>query len=170
MRTFKKIIKIIIFVIIFAPCCLVAISNIVDDIHRKKLIKVRQYILTSVVIPINRYYDDNGEYPYDLDVLINKGYFNGWSHPNPFSISNKPIRDEPFDNSNAPGNFTYLPIKENHKITGYFIITYGKADRLDVDGDGKGDKVFDIIENGVWIPEPWARDRLPLIAKLLKDK
>jgi hypothetical protein len=168
MKTFKKVLLIIFFVFVFIPCLFHMIIEIRMGINRSKEKKASQYIQAVIVKSLNDYYQEYGEYTIDLHVLFDKGYLDRWSYPNPFSETKETIHDEPYNMTHTMGNFTYLPVQENNKINEYYILIYGPRRKyLDVDGDGKGDYVTDIIKNGRLVLSYEWDEEITRITKLL---
>jgi hypothetical protein len=75
-------------------------------------------------IALERYAIDygGGLYPDRIEMLSDDGYLTDFPD-NPFT--GQPMKNVPYGSHEFEGNFTYLPVKSDEKITGYYLLAYG---------------------------------------------
>lgn len=127
-----------------------------DEIERKE-IQVKNNIYTIQDALENYAYENENQYPDDIQILINEDYLKKLPDNPLFDIST-PMVEIDFKSSGKEGNFSYLPVITKGKTVRYYLVGYGannqelalKPDYYeDIDGDGVHDNVVITIGGSV---------------------
>jgi len=106
-----------------------------------------------------------GNYPADISILVNDKYINDWPQ-NPILKHTQKMHPVGFGDPESQGNFTYLPVKINDVIIGYYLFAYGFEKKInndiDINKDGKPENVIIILSG----PK---NSKLPPIKEMLKS-
>lgn len=97
---------------------------------------------------------NGGEYPEDIYVILNGTYASPF-YSNP--ITRVDVENVPYGDVGSEGDITYLPVKIDGKVVGYYIIAYGVRRSLtrDLNQNGIKDNILTIVEgsqDGVDLP------------------
>ena len=141
-----------------------------DEIERKE-IQVKNNVLTIQNAVDHYAYENENQYPDDIQTLIDKGYMKIFPG-NPLSDDNVPMREIEFTSSGKEGNFSYIAVTSKGETINYYLIGYGANNQefsskpdyyKDVDKDGTHDNVVIVLKGNT----EGLSETLPL-KKLLK--
>jgi len=125
---------------------------------------------------LERYSQQNdGIYPPDITSMVQSGFIKAIPN-NPFITPQAPMQGISFGQTPFEGNFTYVPVNIDGRISAYYLLGYGAATNAgeDVDKDGMPDHVIVVLDGvGVSIKMTVEQiqklvERVPSIDKLLK--
>ncbi len=131
----------------------IIIPRIAWDETERKEIQVKNNILT-IQNALERYaYENENQYPDDIQILISGNYLQNFPD-NPLSDKKVPMLEIDFTSTDNEGNFTYLPVITKGKTVRYYLIGYGANNQelslkpdyyKDIDGDGTHDNVVFVL-------------------------
>jgi len=150
---------------VFVFCCITFVLHIFIAIAILAAIALPNYRLAkekareaelkaythSLQIALERYaVDSSGLYPESMHKLIELDYITSYPS-NPFSDTRVVMKEIDFGDPDYEGNFTYVPVTINGRITGYYLLGWGSKKipgKIDVDEDGTMDHVALVVTSG----------------------
>ena len=110
---FSKIILIPYFLLL---CYLASFVFEVDN--NDKIYSTMRSNMHTITVALNRYSSDHGNYPYQINELINEKYILEFPQ-NPYNKEAMKMLE--FSDRLSAGNFIYYPIDVNSKINGFYL-------------------------------------------------
>jgi len=120
--------------------------------------------LSTIQHAVEIYAEHNeGDFPLTIQDLFTEPILNSTPRNR---YTGKLMLEIPFGSTPWEGEFTYLPVKQDEDVVGYYLIAYGGKDWRgdDIDGDGQPDHVLQVLSSKDAHPET----PLPPLEELLR--
>jgi len=125
-----------------------------------KEVEVKQNLYTIQLALENYALDHEGQYPSAIDAGFLTSYVPQNGLCNPVTENNRTMQCVPLGTPEPWGDFTYVPVETDGKITGYQLYAYGseRTRGQDINGDGEGDYVILVLSPAGEDPDSGQKD------------